>query len=393
MKLCDIIKLSYKNVSRDRIGALLSAVSVAVGIGAVIALLAVGNSAKSTVSEKLGGFGMDGIVVFAGDGAMLTPEDGEIIAQSVSGIESAMPFEFWFSYYRLPHSQQYPTLIIGADETMGDYLDVDVLSGRSFTEGECKSAGRVCIVDNELARTKFGHTDIAGEKIILIADGRELEYEIIGVCTSAMEATAGLMGMDIPPFIYVPWSSVCGSEDQVSQLVFKTSDGDTDAAQEVKDYLKAVKISNNYDVEDMSAYREEFSSVIDSVTAVLGATAAISLFVAAMGVTGTMLSSVSERRCEIGICKAIGATSWDICAIFMAEAVMITAAGCVAGTLCGVCLVYALFFVCFSSVPDISLYSVAVPCAVTVASGLVSGVAPALKAAGLSPVSAIRKDR
>ncbi len=393
MRPYDIIKLAYKNVSRGRTGACLSAVSVAVGIGAVIALLAIGNSAKATVSEKLGGFGMDGIVIFAGDGAELTPEDGESITQSVSGIESAMPFEFWFSYYRLPHSQQYPTLIIGADETIGDYLDVDVLTGRSFTEGECKSAGRVCIVDSELARSKFGHIDVGGESIILIVDGRELEYEIIGVCTSAMEATAGLMGMDIPPFIYVPWTSVCGSEDEVSQLVFKTSDSDTDAAQDVKDYLSAVKTSNNYDVEDMSAYREEFSSVIDSVTSVLGATAAISLFVAAMGVTGTMLSSVSERQREIGICKAIGATSLDICAIFMAEAVMITAAGCAAGTLCGVCLVYALFYSFFSALPDITAYSVAAPCAVTVLSGLVSGVIPALKAARLSPVNAIRKDR
>lgn len=391
----DILSLARRNLSKSRSGPVLSSLAVAVGVGAVILLFAVGNSARDSISEKLGGFGMDGIVIFAGDGAELFPGDGQDITDNVSGIESAMPFDFWFSYYRLPVGSQCPTLIIGADSTLGEYIDIELLWGRSITPADAMGGERICIVDSSLALDRFGRLDLSGEKLYLTFDGKEAGYSVVGVCTSAMSSAAGMLGLDIPPFIYVPIDSAPVAGESVGQLILKPGDG-TDAsvaAEEVRNYLGAVKPNSRaFEVEDMTAYREEFTSVISLVTLFLAATAAISLCVAAIGVAATMLSSVSERRREIGIYKAIGASPGDICAMFLLEALMITLAGCLCGTLTGVCVTATLFYIFLGQLPDISPVSVILPWAAALVSGTVSGLVPAIKASLMSPADAIRKD-
>ena len=106
----------------------------------------------------------------------------------------------------------------------------------------------------------------------------------------------------------------------------------------------------------------------------------------------SMLSNVNERKCEIGICKSIGATSAEICLLFLFESVIISCIGCIIGVFCGLCVLWTVFYVAFGILPDIDLYAVILPCLFSLSVGLISGVVPALKASKLSPVNAIKRE-
>ncbi|MBR4941272.1 MAG: ABC transporter permease [Clostridia bacterium] len=359
-------------------------------------LITLGNSAQAAVYEKLGSIGLNGIVVFAGDHTGLGADDGEAIVENIPGVEAYMPFDFRFSYYSIHTGSDLPCMIVGADSNVDEYMSLEIVSGRCFTSEECNTGQAVCFVEEKLAETQFGHINISGETLNLIIDGSELEFTVVGVCRSSLESLTGLLGYEIPPFIYVPWSSLGSDEStDVSQLALKL-DGRIDggeAALSVKKYLTYTeKNGRYYDVEDMNAYRNEFSSVVELITLVLALTAGISLFVAVLGVMSSMLSGVNERKGEIGVCKAIGATSSDICLMFLSESLAVTALGCVLGTLVGVAVSFTMFYVLFESLPVITIGAIAVPFVITAFAGLMAGVIPAVSAAKLSPVIAIRKD-
>ena len=391
MRFSDILFLSFKNVSRGKSRVYLSVLAVSVGIAAVISLLSVGNTANSFITEKLGSFGLDGLMVYAGEQGQLSAEDGENIAENVTGIESSMPFEFWFAYYRINNSNSEPCLILGTDETIVDYMDIDVISGRELNSADCVSKNRVCLVDKRL-----GGTGRVGEKITLEVNGENIDFTVIGVCSSSMEMASGMLGIDIPPFIYVPWTSLCNDADEsLGQIVLKL-DGETNStetAQKVRNYLSGTKANGKtFDIEDMTVYKKQFSEIVDVVTVVLSGTAAISLFVASLGIMSSMFSSVNERKCEIGVCKSIGATSGEICLLFLLESVIISCLGCMIGLSSGICVLYTVFYVVFESIPELKPMTVLVPCVSALAVGLISGVVPAFSASRMSPVNAIRRE-
>ena len=391
MRFADILTLSIKNVSRGKSRVCLSVIAVAVGIASVIMLASVGNTANNFIEERLGGIGLDGLMVYAGEQEKLSPKDAADIAENIKGIKSSMPFEFWFAYCRSQVSNREPCLILGSDETISQYMDIEVISGRELNFSDCASQNYVCLADKRL-----GVSGSVGQKIILEVNGKSFEFTVVGVCSSSVDMMSGMLGIDIPPFIYVPWTSLCDTEEaELGQIVLKLENGadSTETAEKVRSYLKNTKNNGKaFDIEDMSAYRKQFGEIIDIVTLVLSGTAAISLFVAALGIMSSMLSGVSERKCEIGVCKSIGATSFQICLLFLLEAVIIAVLGCIIGVSVGLCVLYTVFYVLFEAVPQIEITPVLIPCILSLAVGLISGVVPALSAARMSPVNAIRKE-
>lgn len=391
MRFSDLFYLSFRNVSRGKSRVCLSVVAVSVGIAAVILLSSVGNAANSFIAQRLGGIGLDGLMVYAGDQGKLSSSDGKNIAENITGIKSSMPFEFWFAYCKTTNTNREPCLILGTDETITEYMDIEVIQGRELNYADCASQSKVCLVDKRL-----GVSGRAGEKISLEVNGNSHDFTVIGVCSSSMDMASGILGIDIPPFIYVPWSSLCDTEEEdLGQIVLKLESGTDSAetAERVKLYLKNTKSKGKtYNVEDMTAYKKQFSEIIDVVTLVLAGTAAISLFVAALGIMSSMISSVNERKCEIGVCKSIGATSAEICLLFLLEAVIISGLGCVIGISVGLCILFTVFYVVFETIPQIEPTAVLVPCISALAVGLIFGVVPAFSAAKMSPVNAIRRE-
>lgn len=390
--LKDYFCMAFRNVRRGKSRSFLTALAIAIGIAAVVLLTAIGESGKALIHDGLESMGIRGIMVFSGDTAPLTVTDGERLCARIPEVSSFMPFETCISACSVYGNRSETCILLGVDQQLDQYMSMELLHGRLFTAAECSNGSPVCVVGADFARKLFGRENIVGKRIALTVDNVAEEYQVVGVVHSTLNRLSGMLGFQIPSFLYVPYSAVT-TDGVVSQLAVQIDGKDLDTTVEKIQALlrRTHHRGSGFQVENLSGYMEEFDTILTLVTRVLSATAAISLFVAGIGIMNAMLATVSDRRSEIGICKAIGASSWQIALTFLLETLIVTGFG--GGLGLGIGLLVA--GIAFSSIGiplTFNVYSILLPCVVTLIVGLVFGILPAVSAARLQPIVAIRKE-
>lgn len=394
MSLSDYLVLAYKNVTRGRHKTVLSVISISIGIIAVILLNVISSTGKEVINSQLESIGINGIMIFSGDGG-LTVADGERIESVISEVACAMPFDCVIGDYRFSNGRKAQATFMTVDENVSDFMHFNLLHGRLFTKNDLPSNASVCIVDSSIAEFGYKRSDIVGKKITLTKENMTNTYTIIGVINSQLNGVLGLLGTESPGIIYIPYNaSALYPNSEVGQLALKLHDGSNSEAvyASVSALLKRTNQNYyNFTIENITGYRDSLDVVLDSVTYVLSATAAVSLVVAGIGVMSMMLSSVNERRCEIGICKAIGAGRGKIALIFLSEAAILALFGIALGMALGLGLTYILFGI-FEVKPVICIKEFLIFAASTALICLLAGLIPALRASRLTPAEAIRKD-
>lgn len=390
--LKDYISMAARNVRRGKSRSFLTSLAIAIGIAAVVLLTAIGESGKTLIYAQLENIGINGIMVFSGEGSSLSIQDGERIHARIAEVASCMPFETCIGTYSIYAHQSSSCVLIGVDERLDEYMRMDVLYGRLFTANECKNGSKVCVVGSELAQKNYQRDNIVGKKIIITNDGISDEYEIIGVVHATLNRFSSVLGFQIPGFLYVPYSAIT-TDDDIGQLAVKVNGDNPDTAvRQIESLLRKTKVNGkSFQVENLSGYMHEFDAVLGLLTGVLSATAAISLFVAGIGIMNAMFATVSDRRSEIGICKAIGADAWQIALTFLLETMMLTLLGGIGGLIFGLAVAAAVFAFLGTSL-TLNIYAILLPCLITLTVGLLSGILPAVSAARLQPIIAIRKE-
>ena len=390
--LKDYISMAARNVRRGKSRSFLTPLAIAIGIAAVVLLTAIGESGKTLIYAQLENIGINGIMVFSGESSSLSIQDGERIHARIAEVVSCMPFETCIGTYSIYAHQSSSCVLIGVDERLDEYMRMDVLYGRLFTANECKNGSKVCVVGSELAQKNYQRDNIVGKKIIITNDGISDEYEIIGVVHATLNRFSSVLGFQIPGFLYVPYSAIT-TDDDIGQLAVKVNGDNPDTAvRQIESLLRKTKVNGkSFQVENLSGYMHEFDAVLGLLTGVLSATAAISLFVAGIGIMNAMFATVSDRRSEIGICKAIGADAWQIALTFLLETMMLTLLGGIGGLIFGLAVAAAVFAFLGTSL-TLNIYAILLPCLITLTVGLLSGILPAVSAARLQPIIAIRKE-
>ncbi|MDY5346761.1 MAG: ABC transporter permease [Eubacteriales bacterium] len=390
--LKDYISMAARNVRRGKSRSFLTSLAIAIGIAAVVLLTAIGESGKTLIYAQLENIGINGIMVFSGESSSLSIQDGERIHARIAEVASCMPFETCIGTYSIYAHQSSSCVLIGVDERLDEYMRMDVLYGRLFTANECKNGSKVCVVGSELAQKNYQRDNIVGKKIIITNDGISDEYEIIGVVHATLNRFSSVLGFQIPGFLYVPYSAIT-TDDDIGQLAVKVNGDNPDTAvRQIESLLRKTKVNGkSFQVENLSGYMHEFDAVLGLLTGVLSATAAISLFVAGIGIMNAMFATVSDRRSEIGICKAIGADAWQIALTFLLETMMLTLLGGIGGLIFGLAVAAAVFAFLGTSL-TLNIYAILLPCLITLTVGLLSGILPAVSAARLQPIIAIRKE-
>ena len=279
--------------------------------------------------------------------------------------------------------------------------------GRYFTWEEYEDGANVCVIQEQSALNYFGSTNVIGETLDIELLDRIVTLRIIGVREKTDSAMMNMMYMEDEVEIELPGTvvdNVLGFEFFGNVSMFTIlADSPENSLQVAQDSVrllegrKDLRGENFIHVEEFSSAMDEISVIINFVTLFISFVAAVSLLVGGIGVMNIMLVSVTERTREIGIRKALGATTGSIMLQFLAESAMITLIGGVVGMILGwlgggiVCGIISsmakIDIVAYINVPTILLI-----CGFSSIIGIFFGIYPARKAARLNPIEALRHE-
>ena len=361
---------------------LLTILGISVGIAVLTAVLSIGEAGSARVMTELKNFGIDRIVIYADGQSGFRTGDMEHVMERVSGIssvdgQSLMRCE--------AHGES------GADDcevtgTYGGIVNTEkdkLICGRFIDAGDVKDRRRVAVISASLADTLFGSQD-ACLRVFRLG---ETNFRVIGVRSSPEQIyeadTLSQVFIPITAFDDIFGGGIAGVSFEVDD---KARIGDK--VQEVTRALHE-RYPGKLSVLDLSEqmnYADEIMGIVRLIMAVVGA---LALLVGGIGIMNIMLVSVKERKKEIGLRKALGATNRDILRQFMLEALFYTILGGATGVASGL----ALTSIAEKAIGLESLFSgssVLLALLFSAVTGFVSGVLPALKAARLDPVIALR---
>lgn len=391
--MIDIIRNTLRVLFRKKGRTTLTVIGISIGITAVILISNISQCGSSALSDEIDGLGMGGLSISLKDtSAPLTQKELKSI-QSLSYVDYAMPiiFESTDVYVRDEKSSIY---LWGIDQYAKDVISLNLIYGRFINSGDIAAMSKICLVDQKFANSNYGTDNIVGRKINIISNGISGEYKIVGILKTGSGLLQNMMGTYIPNFVYIPYTTMQTTthSNNYSQIAIKTNssiDSETAGNDIIKTIERNSDIHNAYTVNNLAKQKENLNNIINIFTIILSAVGAISLLVASLNIMNVMLVSVSERTREIGIKKAIGASKKTIITEFLFEAAILSLIGCIFGIFTGL-IISALgalaFGLTFNPRIDIIIYTIIL----SMITGTIFGIYPAVKAAALKPVDALR---
>ena len=404
MTLGNTIKISFRALHRNKMRSILTALGMIIGVAAVIAMVSIGNGAKSQMESQIASLGENVILVFSGNwspggvrsgwggAGTLKIDDVLAIKREIPTVTAVSP-EVRSSAQLTAGNENWSTGNLLGESA--DYFDIrqwPLAKGVVFTEQDIRTANKVAIIGQTIATELYGEENPLG-KILRI---KNVPFLVTGVLTPK---GLSMTGQDQDDLVVLPHTSamkrVIGGTNlrAINIQAAKTGDLSPTKDQIVSLLRQRHKIGSDKDDDFTVRTQEEIAKVAtaqtDVMTALLGAIASVSLLVGGIGIMNIMLVSVTERTREIGIRMAVGAHGKDILLQFLIEAATLSSSGGVIGILLGVATSKIVSSVTgWPSVVSVS--SIVVSFLVSSAVGIFFGFYPARKAAGLDPIQALR---
>ncbi|HNR42470.1 MAG TPA: ABC transporter permease [Bacteroidales bacterium] len=404
MDLSNLFKIAVRALVRNKMRAVLTMLGIIIGVGSVIAMLAIGQGSKQKIRDEMSSMGTNMIMIMpnymrrggvslgASSSMALKYSDVAAIRNEAAAVAAVSP-EVRSNNQVIFGNQNTQTTIYGVSEEYLAIRKLEISSGRIFTQAETRSMAKVCLLGRTVIENLFGKdSDPVGMTIRI----KNLPFEVIGVLKGKGENG---MGMDQDDLIIAPYTTVqrrLAAIDYINGIYASaTSEAKSAVAiAEVEEILRRnhkLRESEEDDFRIMSQSEliETFSSISDVMTYLLGAIAGISLLVGGIGIMNIMFVSVTERTREIGLRMSIGGRGRDILRQFLVESMLLSIMG---GTL-GVIFGYIVAKVAGSVMNNpaiVTSHSVILAFAVCFAIGVFFGWYPAKKAAGLNPIEALR---
>jgi putative ABC transport system permease protein len=369
-----------------------------IGVAAVVAVLGIGEGARSNVEGQIRALGTNLLTVRPGSAASkgvrsgsvktLTAKDATAL-ESLDGVAAVAP-EVDLNAQLAYLDQNQNAQIAGVTPAYFDVRSLTLSRGIVFSDAEVDEDARVAVIGANLASELYGGADPIGSRLQISGD----TFRVIGVLA---EKGASPGSPDDGAFVPITThQTILSGQKNVSSISvqLKSEDG-TDAVQaEIQRTLRARHglrddQADDFDVRSQAEMLETMDQITGTFTTLLGSVAAISLIVGGIGIMNIMLVSVRERTREIGVRMAVGARRADVLQQFLVEAVIVSLAGGLAGLAIGylAAALLARFGQWATVVPP---YAAVLSLGVSIVIGLVFGVGPARRAAKLDPVEALR---
>jgi len=400
-----VFKIALRALRRNVLRSFLTMLGIIVGIAAVIVGVSMGTGAKAEVDKRIASMGQNLLTVLSGNmnrgGARggfgmqpnLTVADYEAIRKEVLGVTAASPEARVGGAQIVAGNQNTPVQVSGVSAEYLAARSWPLRGGDNFSETDVRNANKVCLIGSTTAKSLFGENVDPVGQIIRI---KSAPFTIVGW----LEAKgSGSFGQDQDDVILVPYTSVMKrlSGDTKFRSVFVQAESPgaiSDVQTQITELLRQRhQINEGKDDDFMVRTQQETSDFFNAnnriMTILIGFFAGISLVVGGIGIMNIMLVSVTERTREIGIRLAVGARGRDVLRQFLTEAVLLSVVGGALGIGTGFWL--APLLTKFAGFPTlISNASVVMAFTVSAIIGIVFGFFPALKAARLDPIDALR---
>ena len=393
--------MAWASLIANKMRSILTMLGIIIGVAAVIALVSIGNGVKQDIQNSISSLGSNLLMVMPGaprtPGVRPTPgsmkslkvADYEAIAK-LDGVKAASPMTNG-AYVVIYQNKNWTTSVSGVN---ANYLDVNnwtMKSGRFLSNKNIQNRERVAVVGKTVAKNLFGDEDPVGAEIRV----KNIPFRVIGVLNSK---GSGAMGNDQDDMVIIPYTTAMERVDGIDYLrmlyvVAKDENGIDRLQSDIENLLRVrhgIKDTNldDFNIQNMNSIMETMEETTGTLTLFLGAVAAISLVVGGIGIMNIMLVSVTERTREIGIRKALGATYFVIVTQFLIEAVVISLMGGLIGIALGIGA-SKLISLASGMSTVISVPTIVLSFAFSMAIGLVFGIYPARKAAKLNPIDAL----
>lgn len=393
--------MAWASLIANKLRSLLTMLGIIIGVAAVIALVSIGNGVKQDIEDSISSLGSNLLVVLPGaprtpgarssQGSMksLKISDYEAIAK-LEGVKAASPMTNG-SYVVIYQNKNWTTSVAGVNSNFQDVNNWTMTSGRFFSDKNVQNRERVAVVGQTVVKNLFADEDPVGKEIRV----KNIPFRVIGVLKSKGNGT---MGNDQDDTVLIPYTTSMERVEGIDYLrrvyVVAKDDGGIDRLQaDIENLLRVrhnIKDTNldDFNIQNMKSIMETVAQTTGTFTLFLGAVATISLVVGGIGIMNIMLVSVTERTREIGVRKALGATYSVIVTQFLIEAVVISLMGGFIGIAFGIGASKVIGMVSGMST-IVSVPTIIMSFAFSMAIGLIFGIYPARKAAKLNPIDAL----
>jgi ABC-type antimicrobial peptide transport system permease subunit len=387
------IKLAFKAMLHNKMRTSLSLLGIIIGVGSVITILTLGESATLSIRESIVESGLETLSIFpvSTDEKSIQREFTEALPDkllaNLSGIDTVLPTNSTRVNLRNGQVTASAT-VMGVPETFAAVLDYQAEEGSFFSAQDNSDIRQTAVLGAAMAETLFPDGNAVGSYISIFRNQAK-SYRVVGV----MEEKSASFNLQFDTSVYIPYETYLQRLEKreiVGSYIIRVSpDADVLAVtEETENYLDRLVGADTYRIFSPSTIADMAASVTNTLSLVLAAIAAISLLVGGIGIMNIMLVSVAERTREIGVRKALGAPPSVIRGQFLTEAVMLTLVGGITGAALGTLISYfATDMLSWGFYPMYSAYLPVVGFSMLV--GIFFGWYPAMKASKLDPIEAL----
>jgi len=413
-----MIKLGVKTLMLHKLRSLLTMLGVVFGVGSVIAMLAVGTGASREAQERIRRLGSQNIIIHSVQPQEdrstqrvrmsmygLTYDDQARIEETISTVKRMVPAKL-VPYEARVGGRSMELRIVGTTPAWFDLVERDLVAGRRLQQKDLEQRANVCVLTETSARRLLATDEALGSRIRI---GKNY-YEVVGIIRSDTEGSVG--GVQTPDQAVDAYIPMTTARERFGDVVVRRREGSQErsrvelhqlvvevdgienvirTSQAIEQMLARFHPRQDYRVSVPLALLREAEETQRTFNIVLGSIAGISLLVGGIGIMNIMLASVTERTREIGVRRALGARRNQIVGQFLVETVVLSSTGGLIGIVIGVLVPQLIER--FSGMPTVvPLYAIGLSFGVSIAVGVAFGLYPAIRAAHLDPIIALRNE-
>ena len=369
---------------------LLCILAICIGIASVSAVLSLGIAAGSTVQGELRRIGIDGVVFYPKTGHHITNEVVDCVTQ-MKNVSSAMSLAIASGTVTLRNIRS-SAGILGIDESLEEVFHLEVLHGKLPNAQQIRAGEKIVVIDEELAQKAYHRNNVIGKTITVTVKGVSEKMEICAVIRSQSASLSMLLGNQLPHLVYLPYTTLTEMSHTivVDKLVVSLSGEEGITIDGIQKILNR-RFEGSYQYENLNQYLDSFDTIMNMISFLISGIAGISVIVGGLGVMNSMVAAVETRTREIGIYRALGAKKRTIVQNFVLEAILL----CLAGGICGITLSKLSIYILAAILKRNIAFQwsvVIISLGLSVVCGVVFGMIPAIRAARLDPIKAIRSE-